>query len=270
MFFKKAFICIISFLLLNQIAFARSYKDPFYRKMTSEEISLITKQDEIKKFSCTEYLLKKEIKSLKGTSIIPAEHSFSKQPLFPNGNVACSVGIYNLDKKELHLNVNESGVIDGIVYSISHTGSDAIGHISKGLPSWSIVCDTYSPKNNSNLLLKRCYIEGGPFVIQRISENKALNLPEGYLISLGKNIFKPILQLNVGNKSYKPKSDYPFIFGQDANNVIEEMKTASTVTYSYMTPLLDKEKSDEIDPSYLEIIQVAINVLDRAYQLYTE
>lgn len=68
----------------------------------------------------------------------------------------------------------------------------------------------------------------------------AVFLSEGDFISLGKNMSKLILKLNKNNKSFKPKSDYLFIFNQDANKVIEMIKMALKIVYSYMMPILKK------------------------------
>lgn len=266
MVFKYLLTNLFTFLLLIPSAFASSYTDTFYRQMTKDEITWAGNQSVIKQFNCTEYLISKELKTVNGFSVVSTEPTFSQRPLFANAKVSCSISNYNSERKELTLSVDESGLINDNEYRVSHTGFNVIGGIKKGWDSWDLTCEHFSPKKDSDKTIKRCFIERSTFFIQKTP--KINEIPEGYIISVNKNIFKPIEKLTIDNKVFSNQSEYPFIFGKDASDAIEAMKVASDVTYSYTNPMSGSQNSDKIEPTTLELLQPAIKLLDQAYQLY--
>ncbi|EOF4387087.1 hypothetical protein ACKWKO_000318 [Salmonella enterica subsp. enterica] len=265
MIFRNTFLGAIILSCFLQQALADPYTEKFYRKVTNDEMAWISKQDISKKFNCSEYVIKKTINTVTGFSILSEEPSFSKQPIFSTGKVTCSIGISDEEKKELSFSAREEGTINGVTYAVSHTGSDVIGNVNN---IWDIGCETRKPRNRDSEDLKVCFLKDLQFFIQRVPELKSINVPEGYVISVGLTNFRPITKFTVNNKEYVVNSNHPFIFGKNASDAIIAMTAKSKVSYTSINPISQRQSDEDITSPSLELIQPAVKILDRAYELY--
>lgn len=239
-----------------------------FRRATLEETTWLNQQANLHSVHCADLYVASEISSVTEYSLAPVIMTFSSRPLFPQGRITCQITASRNVPATLDLFAKEEGSLGNTRYTLTHTGVNADGYIGSGDDGWHFACETRESINDNDADFHGCFINEENFYIQKVPELTALEVPEGYLISVGKMRFNPISKLRIGKSEFITAADFPFIYGNNAAQAIARLDSNVRVSWSWGELRSSRVRTSTLPPSSVAIAQPAVEVLDRAWAGY--
>lgn len=240
----------------------------FEKAVSDDDVKWLINNSNIKTLSCDSFTQYYKIENIKDYSITVKNRSFNKNPLLPGGKVQCYISEDSEEDKTASIASKETGFLDGVRYSISLDNADVVGtigdHSDQERYTWSLECE--QRKNGVSI----CFVgyESYHFYIQRVAKLSA-DIPEGYIISNGKTMFRPIIEITLDGKMIKAENEFPILVGKQAKELVDGLKSTSSMKVLYKTPS-DRIVETSFDPQEIANVEVAIKILNAAYDAYNK
>lgn len=239
-----------------------------FRRATLQETTWLNQQANSHSLHCADIYVASEIHSLMNYSLAPVVMTFSSRPLFPQGRMTCQLTTSRNVPGSLDLLAKEEGSVGNTRYTLTHTGVNADGYIGNRDEGWHFACETRESVNDNEADFHGCFINDENFYIQKVPELTALEVPEGYLISVGKMRFNPIAQLRIGNSQFITAADFPFIYGDNAAQAIAKLENNTRVSWSWGELTSSRVRTSTLSAQSVTLARPAVEVLDRAWDGY--
>lgn len=259
---------LILFPLLLSSTYTLAELGKFEKAVSDEDVKWLINDSNIKALNCASFTQYSELENIKGYSITVKNRSFNKTPLLPEGKVQCYISRDSEEDKTASIVSKETGFLDGVSYSISLDGADVVGtigdHSDQERYTWDLECE--QRQNGVSI----CFVgyESYRFYIQRIPKLSA-DIPAGYIISNGKTMFRPIIEITLDGKEIKAKNESPVLVGKQAKELVDGLKSTSSLKVLYKTPS-DRIVETSFEPQEIANVEVAIKILNAAYDAYNK
>ncbi len=239
-----------------------------FRRATLQETTWLYQQTALQAVSCAELWVASEIPAVTRYNVSPVLMTFSARPLFPQGRIICQVTMNKSAADTLDFYAREEGYLGTTRYELTHTGVNADGYIGDSENGWHFACETRENVDASESDFHGCFINENNLYIQKVPELTALDVPGGYLISVGKMRFNPISQLHIGNSEFITAADFPFIYGENAAKAIAKLENNARVSWTWGELTSGRVRTSTLSPSSVAIAGPAVEMLDRAWARY--
>ncbi|KNC09151.1 hypothetical protein AC791_10805 [Klebsiella sp. RIT-PI-d] len=265
------YILVAALLFISTVAQAtqnENIQHQLFRRATLQETTWLNQQADLHSVHCADLFVASDISTTTAYSLAPVVMTFSSRPLFVQGRMTCQLTLSRNTPGSLELFAREDGYLGNAQYTLTHTGVNADGYISKGVEGWHFSCETRENVNEQEADFHGCFINDDNFYIQKVPELTALEVPEGYLISVGKMRFNPISQLRIGKSEFITAADFPFIYGDNAAQAIANLEGDKRVSWSWGDLRSRQIRTRTLSPQIATLARPAVKVLDRAWASY--